>query len=596
MTIFALLASEHRSLGCRALACIALLLGGCSGVNKLTYHGDAARSGWNAQERELTPATVSGSRFALLWESPMFEAAGSTPARVFATPLYVDAVELRSPAFARGRYAVAYAVSTTGYVYAVNAKARAGVAPGTILWQRKLTDKPCTRGSFGNLSTPVIDLKTQRLYLTYCDETELWVALALDLRSGATLAGWPLRLDAAAINAPGINHNGGNQFPKTLATIQRAALNLSPDGSRLYISFGGEPTSGWMLSIDTHNPRVASAFSATTATEEGVGGMWAAGGPAVDAQGNIYVATGSSMVNMLAGKGIAGVFPESVGNWGQSIIKLRDSAAFGLALAGTYTPFNYCQVGAHDVDLGSSSPVLIDLPDNQSRTPKLLALGGGKQGNAYLLDREFMPGSLSKRQACGEDSKLDKSLLAPDAQPQFGQMGPVNVFGPYSDQYGMGDQAKSRSTLAYFRSSGGEHYIFLTGSAKQNESSGVSVAPSLARLRIVTAPGVPAYLRIDQLQPNLVFQNPGSPVISSLGARQAIVWVLDTNKPRTASLYGADAPQPVLYAVDALTMQLLWRSPPGQLHTSGKYNEPTVANGLVLVGTDRIQAFGLRKP
>jgi hypothetical protein len=31
------------------------------------------------------------------------------------------------------------------------------------------------------------------------------------------------------------------------------------------------------------------------------------------------------------------------------------------------------------------------------------------------------------------------------------------------------------------------------------------------------------------------------------------------------------------------------------LHTSGKYNQPVTARGTVFVGTDRIQAFGLRE-
>jgi mono/diheme cytochrome c family protein len=98
------------------------------------------------------------------------------------------------------------------------------------------------------------------------------------------------------------------------------------------------------------------------------------------------------------------------------------------------------------------------------------------------------------------------------------------------------------------------------------------------------------------VQPDIVLQNPGSPVVTSRRRRDAIVWVLDPDKPRSAALYGADAPRPVLYAVDAETMALLWRSPAGQLHTSGKYNEPVIARGTVFVGTDRLQAFGLWPP
>jgi hypothetical protein len=53
-------------------------------------------------------------------------------------------------------------------------------------------------------------------------------------------------------------------------------------------------------------------------------------------------------------------------------------------------------------------------------------------------------------------------------------------------------------------------------------------------------------------------------------------------------------PQPILYAFDASTLQLLFTSTTGQLNVGGKYNTPAVARGVVFVGTDRIQAFGLR--
>ena len=565
-------------------------------TDKLTYHVDAQRSGWNATESVLTPQAVASGDFGQIWSSPPLDAHGDLPPRLFATPLYVSRVTLATSDRRGQRHAVVYAATTTGFVYAISARqhgAKAATAPGTILWRHRVTEKPCTRGSHGILSTPVIDLAAQRLYVVFCDELQLWQATALDLRSGATLPGWPLRLDDTAVNAPGINRNGANRFPAKFAHLQRSALNLSPDRSRLYVAFGGEPTSGWMLSIDTRRPRIASAFSATTDTDEGVGGMWAAGGPAIDSRGHLYMSTGSSVLNTLAGKGIAGVFPDSPGNWGQSVIELRDSAREGLALAGTYTPFDYCQTGARDMDLGSSSPALIDLPAGSSSTPRLLALGGGKQGNAYLLDRHRMPGSLVRRQPCGEDSSRDGSLLSPDMQPQFGRRGPLNVFGPYTQTYGMGDQARSRTTLAHFRNAAGTDWLYLTGSAKAAEDSSVSVAPGLVRLEIVKRRSEPAYLRLDRNQDTLVLQNPGSPVISSRGRRDAIVWVLDANKPRSTSLYGPDAPRPVLYAVDAASLALLWRSTPGELQTSGKYNEPTIADGTVFVGTDRIQAFGL---
>ncbi len=566
------------------------------GPDHLTYHGTPQRTGWYDDERRLTPTRVAGHSFGLLWESAPMDPAGGTPPRLFASPLYVDRVEVEGETGIAGTRAVVYVASTTGYVYAINAFRDRDVAAGVILWRARLTATPCSRGTQGVLSTPVIDPVAQTLYVVACDATLAWQVHALDLRHGRPQPGWPLAIDAAAINRPGVNANGGNRFPAGVANLQRGALNLSPDRSRLYVTFGGEPVSGWLLAIDTRQPRIATAFSMTADTAEGTGGLWASGGASVDAAGDVYVATGSSVVNMLAGKGIAGVFPDSEFNWGQSILRLGVDRDAGFRLVGTYTPFNYCQVGAQDVDLGSGSPVLVDLDPTTTATPRLLALGGSKQGNVYLLDREHLPGGLRRRPPCSEDSSRDGSLLAPGPQPQFGARGPLNVFGPYSDRFGMGNQAKSRSTGAWFQDRAGRSFLYVTGSQKAAVDSGTSVAPGLARLRLVTQPGQPAFLQLDRTQPALVLQNPGSPVVTSHRGRHAIVWVLDPDKPRSASLYGPDAPKPVLYALDATTLALLWRSAPGQLHPSGKYNEPVIARGTVFVGTDRLQAFGLRSP
>jgi len=569
------------------------------GTEHLTFHGNAQRSGWNARERELGPAAVRSGHFGLVWESEPLESAAGAPARLFASPLYVEALAMPGGPRGAQRHDVVFAASTTGLVAAINARPVRGLPAGATLWRRQITVAPCARGTQGILSTPVIDRRRERLYVVACDATLAWRVHALDLATGTELPAWPVALDARAINVPGINGNGDNRFPDGVANLQRGALNLTADGGMLFVTFGGEPVSGWLVAIDTTAARVASAFSMTPRTSEGNGGLWASGGVALDREGRLYVATGSSVLNALAGMGNAGVYPDSAGNWGQSILQLRlDNAR--LRLLGSYTPFNYCQAGGQDIDLGAGTPIVIDLPPRSTRTPRLLLHGGSKQGNVYLLDRARLPGDHLRRPPCAQDPRADAardgSLLAPEAQPQYGTRGPLNVFGPYTDRYGMGDIARSRTTPAYFHAANGRHYAFVTGSAKQAEDSGTSVAPGLVRLEIVARPDQPAHLRIDATQTELVFQNPGSPSVSSNGRRHGIVWVLDVNKPRSASLYGPDAPQPVLYAVDAQSMALLWRSPAGQLYPGGKYNEVVVARGQVLVGTDRIQAFGLRGP
>jgi mono/diheme cytochrome c family protein len=562
-----------------------------------TFHGNAQRSGWYAGERLLRADALRSGRFGLIWESEPLGAAGDTPPRLFASPLYLESLPVAASDGSRQRRDVVFAASTTGFVAAINATDQRDLRAGATLWQRALTTAPCARGTQGILSTPVIDRARARLYVVACDAQLAWRAHALDLATGDELPGWPVAISSAAINAPGINGNGDNRFPDGVANLQRGALNLSADSRHLFVTFGAEPVSGWLVALDTQAARIASAFSMTARTAEGNGGLWSSGGVALDRDGKLYVATGSSVLNALAGMGNAGVYPDSDGNWSQSILQF--STVDGrLRLTGSYTPFNYCQAGGQDIDLGAGTPIVIDLPPGTTATPRLLLHGGSKQGNVYLLDRARLPGSLVRRQPCAADPQrgaaLDGSLLAPEPQPAYGTRGPLNVFGPYTDRYGMGDIAKSRTTPAYFRAHTGQHFAFVTGSAKAGEDSGVSIAPSLVRLELVAARGRQAYPRIDAAQPELVFQNPGSPVVSSRGKRDGIVWVLDVNKPRSASLYGPDAPAPVLYAVDAHSLALLWRSPPGQLYPGGKYNDVVIARGRVFVGTDRIQAFGLR--
>lgn len=572
----------------------ALLLSGCKGrpealFDKLGYHNDPMRSGWNSHERVLTPAAVAGSGFGLLWRSEPLDAVNGFPPRLFATPLYVDDVEITIGRFAGRHFRTLIAVTSTGYAYAISAFAQGEVSPGTILWRAQLTSQPCVGGTWGNLATPIIDPDSKHLYVTSCVGDRFWQAHALELGSGKPVAGWPVALDDRALNRPGVNTNGVTRFPAELLHIQRGALALSPDASRLYVTFGVNAEVGWLVALDTRAGQVASAFSATARSNEKQGGMWAASGPAIDRDGTIYVATGASSLYVTNGMGMAGVFPGSPGDWGQSLLAFRDDSSKGLRLVGTYTPYNYCQTEAHDIDLGSSGPVLVDLDPAQSATPHLLVLGAGKLGSAYLLDRRHLPGSLERRPSCSEDARTDSSLLPPAKRP-------VTLFVPYTETAAMNDSAKSRTTAATFRAATGEQWLYFTGSSKTGPALDLSMPPSLVRARVIATPDTPAYLRIDANASGEVFQNPGSPVVSSNGGKDGVVWVLDNGGKRTDTLYGPNAPNARLYAFDARTLQRLWTSPAGLLGTTGKYNEPTVVRGTVFVGTDRIEAFGLGAP
>ena len=563
-----------------------------SAADITTFHRNPQRTGWNATETMLTPGSVGSPAFGHIWESPQLDSFDGVPPRLYASPLYVDRIVLSAGPHRGKAFSIVYAASSNGMVYAINAAGVAGVAPGTILWRAQL-GAPCRLEPTpldgiltGILSTPVIDVARGRIYVTSCEKEKRWRAHALDLGSGEELGGWPVQLDETTFNLPGMNRNAGSTVPPPKRydyRVQRGALNLSPDGQALYVTFG-ESQTGWLVAVDTVAAKVMSTFASVANPHRGSGGIWGAGGPAVDAAGNVFVATGT---------GYAG-YIDAANNWAQSILKLAYSREHGFALRGTYTPFNYCETATTDIDLGSGGVALMpDLPGVSTATPQLMTVGG-KQGNVYLLDRARMPGGLAQRQACSKDSASDASLLPPEPQPQFGKRGPLNVFGPYTDKDAAIDTARSRSVPAYFQDGAGSAYVFVTGSTKQAAASPVNVPPSLARLKLVAAAGKPAHLQIDLLEQTTVFENPGSPVVTSNGWRDAIVWVLDTNARRSVPLLGEQAPKPVLYAFDALGLKLLWKSAPGELSTSGKYNEPAIARGNVFVGTDRIQAFGLR--
>jgi hypothetical protein len=67
--------------------------------NILTFHGDPQRTGWISRETLLTPANVSGGAFGPIWNSPQLDSLtvnGVTyPPHLYASPLYVDAVNIR---------------------------------------------------------------------------------------------------------------------------------------------------------------------------------------------------------------------------------------------------------------------------------------------------------------------------------------------------------------------------------------------------------------------------------------------------------------------------------------------------------------------
>src|SRR5262249_43970495 len=132
------------------------------------------------------------------------------------------------------------------------------------------------------------------------------------------------------------------------------------------------PAHGWLLGHDALSLAPMSVFISTP--NGSLGAVWMSGdGPAADANGNIYLSTGNGTFT-----------PTGPGspNYGESVLRL---ASGGVAVTDFFTPFNQLDLSTTDVDLGSGGVML--LPDQPGTHPHLLVTGG-KEGKAYLIDRD----------------------------------------------------------------------------------------------------------------------------------------------------------------------------------------------------------------
>ena len=101
--------------------------------------------------------------------------------------------------------------------------------------------------------------------------------------------------------------------------------------------------------------------------------IWGRAGAVIDPEdGRIFIATGNGDWN-------------GTTDWGDAVVELDSDA---MQVLGNYTPSNTADLNDDDLDLGSTSPVLLD--------GNLLAQGG-KDGKIRLLDRQELAGTRAHR-------------------------------------------------------------------------------------------------------------------------------------------------------------------------------------------------------
>jgi hypothetical protein len=186
---------------------------------------------------------------------------------------------------------------------------------------------------------------------------------ALSLKDGSILPGWPIEV-AEALAARGQRFN-------TRFQNQRGALAIL-DG-RVYVPYGGHfgdcgDYRGWILGFSLQNPRDIVNWS----TRGRGGGIWAPGGISSDGHA-LFVATGNTL---------------DTSSWsdGEAVFRLMPDLRHEDRPQNFFAAADWRALDERDADLGGSNPLPLELGPR----PLLLALG--KDGRAYLLDRNNLGG------------------------------------------------------------------------------------------------------------------------------------------------------------------------------------------------------------
>jgi hypothetical protein len=511
----------------------------------LTYHNNLSRDGTNTREFALTPSNVNTSTFGKLFSC---QADGA----IYAQPLWVPNLMV-----AGSRHNVVIVATQHESLYAFDADA----TPCTTLWHISLIDSAHSGTSgetsvpsagtgalvgsgYGDISpevgitgTPVIDPITHTLYVVSKSvnaSTQFFQRLhAIDLTTGNERV-TPQSIDSS-ISVPGTGAGsvaGQVAFdPRT--ENQRSGLVLS--NAVIYVSWAShedhDPYHGWVIGFNSSTlAPVANAVFNSTPNQVATlsysrGGIWMGGGaPAVDSTGNLFFITGN------------GTFDANTGgsNYGDSVVRL--STASGLSVADYFTPLDQASLDANDTDFGSgAATILVDQPAGPVTH---LVIGGGKQGNLFLLNRDNLGKFNSSTNNVIETVNLGNSIFA---TPVFWQNNLyVAGVGPL------------------------KQFVFNSTTGKFN--------------------GAPFS------QSSTSYRFPGStPSVSSNGASNGIIWALDNSLYCTPQSPGCGAT--VLHAYDAANLATeLWNSSQAAANRdlaghAVKFTVPTVANGKVYVGT-----------
>ncbi len=513
-----------------------------AGVDVTTYHYDNARDGLNASETTLTLANVNSTGFGKINFL-------SVDGKVDAEPLYLSQLAINGVS-----HNVLYVASEHDSVYAFDADT------GTVLWQSSALgtgettsdNHSCSQISpeIGITSTPVIDRTLGAILIVAMSKDQNGAyhqrLHALNLVTGAEMEGGPTEI-TASYPGSGYGSKNGTQTFDPGQYAERAGLLLM-NGS-IFMGWSShcdnDPYTGWLMMYNETTLQQTSVLNltpngpTTPHYNNGEGSIWMAGaGLAGDAQGNIYFLDANGTFDpALNGSG----FP-SQGNFGNAFMKVS-TANSKLSAADYFNTWNTVSQSTNDQDLGSGGVLLLpDLTDANSAT-RHLAVGAGKDGNIYVVDRDNM------------------GKFNPSSNNIYQQLSNV-----LSGEFGM---AAYFNGTVYYGSINSKLQAFTLQSGAQAGKLGTT--PSS--------------------QTSISFTYPGTtPGISANGTQNGLVWAAENTSPA------------VLHAYDATNLAVeLYNSNQaanGRDHfgNGNKFITPMIVNGKVFVGTPNgVAVFGLLK-
>jgi len=537
----------HVAIRAVASVCLAALSSaGFAQQQVTTYHNDNLRTGLNSNERILTPATVSSSKFGLLFDLPV-------DGQVYAQPLYLPRVYVAG----KGVHNVLYVATEHNSVYAFDADSNTG-SNAKPLWHVNFGASVPSGGQdigswdinpeVGITGTPVIHTTRSGQTLLYVvsktksldsQQNPIYTQKlhAISVASGVEQLGGPIVI-SGSVPGNGDASVGGTVTFDPFLHHNRPGLLIVPStnsDSTLYVGFASHgdygPYHGWLFAYDADKLKPVGLMNTTangltdpSGYPIAAGGIWQSGGALASDGTSIYFATGN------------GTFDPATGSYGDAIVRIKNKTN---TVADFFAPAEQLYLDDTDNDLGSGAVML--LPAAAGGTSKLnLLVQAGKGGSLYLLNTANLGGYNATDNVHQELPGVMPGIWG--APAYFNK----NIY--------YGPQA---SNLLAFQIKNGK--FVSTGPVNQSKTW---------------------------------FNYPGpTPSVSSNGLSDGIVWAIQ------ADAYG-NGPA-VLHAYDATNLSDEFynsgnTSGRDTLDTAVKFTTPTITNGKVYVGCNSsVGVFGI---